>query len=76
MFDPDFLELFGSDSDSNSCDDEFGLVNLFGDDKPRECPWIDDDDDDYYCGYTVPIEESDVSNKTKLHNLFSVVLWY
>ncbi|XP_058207475.1 uncharacterized protein LOC131320694 isoform X7 [Rhododendron vialii] len=69
LLDCDFpYSNFESDSDSNSCDDEFGLVMLFGDQKPyvelppsgspRAYSWSDDDsgcDDDH----TVPVEKSD-----------------
>ncbi|KAG5558217.1 hypothetical protein RHGRI_008221 [Rhododendron griersonianum] len=64
----EYLIRDDSDSDSNSCDDEFGLVRLFGDQKPyvelppsgspRAYSWSDDDsgcDDDH----TVPVEKSD-----------------
>ncbi|KAG5535953.1 hypothetical protein RHGRI_023665 [Rhododendron griersonianum] len=58
-----------SDSDSNSCDDEFGLVQLFGDKKPdmelppsgspRAYSWSDDDSGCDNEDITVPVEKSD-----------------
>ncbi|KAF7134685.1 hypothetical protein RHSIM_Rhsim08G0121300 [Rhododendron simsii] len=71
LFDCDFPDS-DSDSDSNLCDDEFGLAQLFGDKKPdmelppsgspRAYSWSDDDSGCDNEDITVPVEKSDDAN--------------